>query len=63
MTVVGRATPMQSRDERVFLARTVTAATFALKGGCKVAVALAGLLTIMIALVALDVWIWVPHFN
>jgi hypothetical protein len=66
VSVVGRATPMQSRDERVFwsaIPRTVTAATPALKDGCKVAVALAGLLTVMIALVALDVWIWVPHFR
>jgi hypothetical protein len=57
---------MQSRDERVFryaIPRTVTAATSTLKDRCKVAVALAGILTVMIALVALDVWIWVPHFR
>jgi len=68
MTVsfVGHATPMQARDERVFrsaVARTVKAAIPAIKEGCKVAFVLAGLLTVMIALAALDVWIWVPHFK
>jgi hypothetical protein len=68
MTVsfVGHAMPMQARDERVFrsaVSSPVTAATSALKEGCKVAFALAGLLTVMIALAALDVWIWVPHFR
>jgi hypothetical protein len=29
--------------------------------GCKVALTLAGLLTVMIALIALGVWVWVPH--
>ena len=29
--------------------------------GCKAAFTLAGLLTVMIALIALGVWIWVPH--
>jgi len=29
--------------------------------GCKVALVLVGLLTVMIALLALGVWIWVPH--
>jgi hypothetical protein len=29
--------------------------------GCKVVLTLAGLLTVMIALIALGVWIWVPH--
>lgn len=68
MTVifVGRATLLQARDERVFrsaVSKPVTAATSALKEGCKMAFALAGLLTVMIALAALDVWIWVPHFR
>jgi hypothetical protein len=63
---VGHARPMQARDEQVFrsaISRIVTAATSAIKEGCKVAFALAGLLTFMIALAALDVWIWVPHFR
>jgi hypothetical protein len=63
---VGHATPTQARDEQVFrsaISRTVTAATSAIKEGYKVAFALAGLLTFMIALAALDVWIWVPHFR
>jgi hypothetical protein len=62
----GHATPMRARDERIFrsaVSRTVTAATYAIKEGCKVAFALAGLLTVMIALMALDVWIWVPHLG
>jgi hypothetical protein len=62
----GHAAPLQARDERVFrsaVSRTVTAATSAIKEGCKVAFAIAGLLTVMIALAALDVWIWVPHFR
>ena len=68
MTVsfVGRATPMQARGERVFrsaISRTVTVATSAIKEGCKVAFALAGLVMFMIVLAALDVWIWVPHFR
>jgi hypothetical protein len=29
--------------------------------GCKGAFVLAGLLTVMIALTALGVWVWVPH--
>jgi hypothetical protein len=63
---VGHAAPMQARDERVYrsaVTRAVKAATPAIKKGCKVAFALAGLLTVMIALAALDVWIWVPHFK
>jgi hypothetical protein len=63
---VGHAAPMQARDERVFRSAVmgaVKAATPAIKKGCKVAFALAGLLTVMIALAALDVWIWVPPFK
>jgi hypothetical protein len=63
---VGYAAPLQARDERVFrstVTRAVKAATPAIKKGCKVVFALAGLLTVMIALAALDVWIWVPHFK
>jgi hypothetical protein len=68
MTVsfVGHAASLQAPDKRAFrsaVTRTVTAATSAIKQGCKVALALAGLLTVMIALAALDVWIWVPHFR
>jgi hypothetical protein len=62
----GHAAPLQARDERVFrsaVSRTVTAAPSAIKEGCKVAFAIAGLLTVMIALAALDVRIWVPHFR
>jgi hypothetical protein len=29
--------------------------------GCKAAFVLAGLLTVMITLIALGVWVWVPH--
>jgi hypothetical protein len=63
---VGHAAPLQALDERVFrsaVATAVKAATPAIKKGCKVAFALAGLLTVMMALAALDVWIWVPHFK
>jgi hypothetical protein len=63
---VGHAAPLQARDERVFrsaVTKAVKAATPAIKKGCKVAFALAGLLTVMMALAALDVWIWVPHFK
>ena len=63
---VGHAAPLQARDERVFrsaVTRAVKAATPAIIKGCKVAFALAGLLTVMMALAALDVWIWVPHFK
>ena len=63
---VGHAAPLQARDERVFrsaVTGAVKAAAPAIKKGCKVAFALAGLLTVMIALAALDVWIWVPHFK
>ena len=55
-----------ARAEGVFrsaVTRTITAATPAIKEGCKVAFVLVGLLAVMIALAALDVWIWVPHFN
>jgi hypothetical protein len=66
MTVsfVGRATPMQAPDARVFrsaVTRAGTTATPAIKKVCKVAFAVAGFLTVMIALAALDVWIWLPH--
>jgi hypothetical protein len=57
---------MQPRDERAFrsaVTRTVKAATAAIKEGCKVAFVPAGLLTVMIALTALAVWIWIPHFK
>ena len=63
---VGKAAPLQARDGRVFrsaVTRAVEAATHAMKKGCKVALALAGLLTVMIALAALDVWLWLPHFK
>ena len=55
---------MQAPDARVFrsaVARAGKAATPAIKKVCKVAFAVAGLLTVMIALAALDVWIWLPH--
>ena len=58
--------PVQARDERVFrsaVTRAVKAATPAIKGGCKLAFLLASSLAVMIALVALDVWIWIPHFK
>ncbi len=61
----GHAAPKPARDERAFrsaVARTIKAATPAIKEGCKVAFALAGLLAVMIVLAALDVWIWAPHF-
>jgi hypothetical protein len=57
---------MQAHGERVFrssVTRIIKRATPAIKEACKVALVLAGLLTVMIALVALDVWIWVPRFN
>jgi hypothetical protein len=63
---VEHAAPMQARDERVFrsaVAKTVKGEPSAIRKGCKVALALAALLTVMIALAALDVWIWVPHFR
>jgi len=65
ITFVGHATPEQAQHGRVVpstVSRTVTAATSAIKEGCKVVVALVGLLTVMIVLAALDVWIWIPHF-
>jgi len=55
-----------ARGERVFrsaIARTVKTATPAIKEAFTVAFVLAGLLAVMTALVALDVWIWVPRFN
>jgi hypothetical protein len=61
----GHAAPMHVRNERALrsaVTRTVKAAIFTIKEGCKVVFVLAGLLTVMIVLVALDVWIWVPHF-
>ena len=66
ISFVGHATPKPARDDGVFrsaVARAVKAATLAIKEGCKVAFVLAGLLVVMIGLVALDVWIWVPHFK
>ena len=66
MTVsfVGRATPMQAPEARFFrtaVTRAGKAANPAIKKACKVAFAVAGFLTVMIALAALDVWIWLPH--
>ena len=66
ISFVGHATPKLARDEGVFrsaVTRTVKAATPVIKEGCKVAFALAGLSAVMIALAALDVWIWVPRFK
>jgi hypothetical protein len=66
ISFVGHAAPKPARHEGVFrsaVARTIKAATPAIKEGCKVAFALAGLLAVMIALVALDLWIWVPRFK
>ena len=55
-----------ARAEGIFrpaVTRTIKAATPAIKEGCKVACVIAGLLAVMIALAALGVWIWVPHFK
>ena len=66
ISFVGHAAPKPAQDEGVFrsaVARTIKTATPAIKEGCKVALVLAGLLAIMIALVALDLWIWAPRFK
>jgi hypothetical protein len=66
MSFVGHAAPKPAPDGGVFrsaVTRTVKAATPAIKEGCKVAFALSGLLAVMIALAALDVWIWIPRFK
>jgi hypothetical protein len=65
MTVsfVGHARPMRARGERGFrsaIAR-LKGAIPAIKEACKVAFVLASLLTVIIALSALDLWIWVPQ--
>jgi hypothetical protein len=63
---VGDATQTQARDERRFrsaVTRGIKAATPAIKGGCKVAFVLAGLLTVIITFAALGVWIWIPHIQ
>lgn len=63
---VGDAAPTQARDERGFrsaVTRSLKAATPAIKGGCKLAFVLAGLLTVVIAFATLGVWIWVPHIK
>jgi hypothetical protein len=62
----GHAALMHAQDERVYrfaITRAVKAATTATKEGCKVVFVLASFLTVMTALTALDVWIWVPHFK
>ncbi len=54
---VAHAAPMQARGKRVFrsaVTGTVKLATPAIREACKVAFVLAGLLTVMIALVALE---------
>jgi hypothetical protein len=66
MTVsfVGHARPMRARGERGLrsaIVRTIQGAIPAIKEACKVAFVLASLLTVMIALSALDLWIWVPQ--
>jgi hypothetical protein len=64
VSFVGRATLMQMRGERAFrsaVTRAVKAASPVIKEVCE-AIALAGSLAVMIALVALDVWIWLPRF-
>jgi hypothetical protein len=48
---------------RPAVTRTIKAATPAIREGCKVAFVIAALLAVMIALAALDVWIWLPHFK
>ena len=66
ISIVGLATPKPARDEGVFrfaVTRIVKAAPPAIKEGCQVAFTLAGFLAVMIALAALDVWIWLPHFK
>jgi hypothetical protein len=61
---VGDTKPTPARDERrSAVTRSVKAATSKIKGGCKVAFVLAGLLTVVIAFAALGVWIWVPHIK
>ena len=66
ISFVGHATPKPARDEGGFrsaVTRAVRVATLAIKQGCKVAFVIAGLLAVMIALAALDVWIWLPRFK
>jgi hypothetical protein len=65
LSFVGHAMLIQARDQRVFrppFTRAVNAIAPVIKEGCKVVFVLASLLTAMIALAALDVWIWVPRF-
>ena len=62
----GHAVPMHARDKRAFrffVARAFKAATPAIKEACNVALVLVAMLTVMIALAALDVWIWLPHIK
>ena len=57
---------MDGRDELAFrsaVTRTVKAATPVIIAGCKVVFVLASLLGVMVALAALDLLIWVPHFK
>ena len=66
VSFVGHITPLRARDRRAFrsaFTRTVKAVTPTIREGCRVAFLLASLLTVLIALAALDVWIWVPHFK
>jgi hypothetical protein len=68
MTVsfVERATPTQMRGERAFrsaVTSTVKAARPAIKESCRVAIVLAGSSAVMIALAALDAWIWLPRLG
>ncbi len=63
---VGRATPMQMRGERASrsaVTRIVKAANPAIKEACKAAIVLAGSFAVMVTLVALEVWIWLPRFR
>jgi hypothetical protein len=46
---------------RATFARAVRMVTPAVKEGCEIVLTMAGLLALVVASLALDVWIWVPR--
>ena len=66
VSLVGRAPPTQMRGERAFrsaVTMTAKAASPAIKESCKLAIVLAGSSAVMMALAALDAWIWLPRLG
>jgi hypothetical protein len=58
-----RSADAVKRDVRAAVAGAVRVVAPAIKEGCEIVATIAGMLAIVLASLALDVWIWVPRLD